>query len=300
MNQVVFYLMTEKGLAVLESAIKNGHSKQIAYVVIGEDKNLTQDFSEAIKTVCVSAEIPFDLDTNKPTVPKSNYAIAISWRWIIPITDRKLIIIHDSLLPKQRGFAPLVTALMNKETTIGATAIVASEEYDRGDIICQIARSIEYPIKIQSAIQIVSEIYEELVEQILITLDQNRILETTPQVENLATYSVWRDEEDYLIDWSKSAEDIQLKVDATGYPYKSASSYVNNTLVRILDVTVIPDVKIENRDHGKIIFMNENKPVVICGTGLLRIDHGLNDDGTDFLPLKMFRVRFKQSVSGNN
>lgn len=296
----MFYLMTEKGLEVLRSIVRFDKTNQIAFVVIGEDKNLVQDYSEEIKHLCLQYNIPFDVASNKPAIPKSTYAVAISWRWLIPLTETKLIVIHDSLLPKLRGFAPLVTALMKRETEIGATAIFGVEQFDRGPIIAQISRSIEYPIKIETAIKIIAEIYVELVQQILEKVSENHTLSALPQNEDSATYSVWRDDEDYLIDWKNSAEEIQTKVNATGFPYKGAASYVKSDLVRIYDVSIVPDLNIENRDCGKVLFISDHKPVVICGKGLLRIETICFDHGSEFLPLKNFRVKFKSYASAVN
>jgi methionyl-tRNA formyltransferase len=53
---------------------------------------------------------------------------------------------HDSLLPKYRGFAPLPNALINGEREVGVTALFASEEYDMGDIVCQRRLAVEYPM----------------------------------------------------------------------------------------------------------------------------------------------------------
>ena len=285
--------MTEKGLEVLRAVVRMGNTNQIAFVVIGQDKNLVQDYSAEIELVCQQHNIPCDFALNKPTIPKAVYAIAISWRWLISLEETKLIVIHDSLLPKMRGFAPLVTALMNKETKIGATAIFGTEQFDKGPIIAQISRTIEYPIKIEKATKVISEVYIELVQNILDSLKDNKTLTAVPQNENLATYSVWRDDEDYLIDWNNSAEDIQTKVNATGFPYKGASSFVNGELIRILDVSIVPDLTIENRDCGKVLYAEDGKPIVVCGTGLLKIERALFENGDSGLPLKNFRTRLK-------
>ncbi|EKO3899186.1 methionyl-tRNA formyltransferase, partial [Vibrio metschnikovii] len=117
-------------------------------------------------------------------------------------------------------------------------------------------------------------------------------LKGVPQDENKATYSLWRDEEDYLIDWSSTAEGIQLKINSLGYPYLGASTTVNNELVRIKKSTLLNDVLIENRIPGKIIFFADGKPVVVCGKGLLRLDEIENNHGKKITITKM-RTRFK-------
>ena len=41
--------------------------------------------------------------------------------------SENLIVFHDSLLPKYRGFAPLVSQLINGEEYLGVTAIFTND-----------------------------------------------------------------------------------------------------------------------------------------------------------------------------
>ena len=121
-----------------------------------------------------------------------------------------------------------------------------------------------------------------------------RKLSTTPQNEVEATYSLWRDEEDYQINWFSNSDSINRFIDAVGYPYFGAFSYVQGTKVRILDAEVYTDLTIENRTPGKVIFIRNTHPVVVCGERLLILKNVIYDkSGESFLPLKRLRVRFK-------
>jgi methionyl-tRNA formyltransferase len=112
------------------------------------------------------------------------------------------------------------------------------------------------------------------------------------QDESKATYSLWRDEADYRIDWTKQATMIRRFIDAVGFPFKGASCVVDGKVLRIAEAEEIADVIIENRDAGKVIFIQDGKPVVVCGQGLLKI-HGLYDElGNSMLPFARFRSRF--------
>jgi methionyl-tRNA formyltransferase len=210
---------------------------------------------------------------------------------IYDIPFHALIVFHDSLLPKYRGFNPLVSALLNKDDAVGVTALTAAEKYDCGDIIVQIKIPVEYPILISTAIEKVAEAYFQISKDIYERF-LNAELVGRPQNNKLATYSLWRDELDYLIDWSLTAEDIQLLVNSVGYPYLGASTTLNDDLIRIKKVTLIDDLVIENRTPGKIIFFDEKMPVVVCGKGLLRLDVIENNDGKLFMVEKL-RTRFK-------
>jgi len=207
-----------------------------------------------------------------------------------------LVVIHDSLLPRYRGFNPLVTALLNRDEVIGATALIASSEYDRGDIIASKAVGVRYPARIGDVIESISAVIEELTLEIFEKIRGNSVLIGTPQDESRATYSIWRDRDDYFIDWRQSAEDIAHFVDCVSYPYAGAATYAGDSLVRVMKASPVADVVIENRDPGKVIFADRERPIVICGSGLVRLEQVVDETGANALPLDRFRIRFKSST----
>jgi methionyl-tRNA formyltransferase len=221
----------------------------------------------------------------------TDYALAVSWRWMIHGVPN-LIALHDSLLPKYRGFAPLPNALINGEREVGVSALFASGEYDRGDIVCQRRLQIEYPIKIHQAIRSIVPLYAAIASEICSALASGAGLPGKKQDESEATYSLWRDDRDYEIDWGWDAARIARFIDAVGYPYLGARTTLNQEPVAVLDAAVDPDVRIEDRAVGKVIFVRDGQPVVVCGTGLLRITQMTSPDGRPLLPLKKFRSRF--------
>jgi methionyl-tRNA formyltransferase len=260
-------------------------------VVVGKDDALEKDYEEEIVAHCIEQEIPFVRRADFSGITTA-YAMAVSWRWMIQHPPDRLIVFHDSLLPKYRGFAPLPNALINGEKRLGVTALYGAEDYDTGDLIAQSAVEINYPLKIVDAIGLVINCYVDVAASVLVRLADGQPLPAQPQNHEEATYSVWRNEEDYAIDWTRSAAEIRRFIDAVGFPYPGATARVDQHLVRIHDAEEIPDLKIENRDPGKVLFVREGSPVVICGQGLLEITRcSLN--GADFLPLKKFRTRFR-------
>jgi len=291
-NSIAFYLMTFKGLWILKEVINKFDPSIIEVVIVSRDNNIQNDYYNEINLLCQNHQIPV-YDKNYKYQIKSEYIFAISWRWLIN-TNNKLIVLHDSLLPKYRGFAPLVNNLIHKEPTIGVTAIFAAENYDCGDIILQKQIKIDYPIKIQNAIDLITPLYLQLVVSITKKILSGKKITGRKQNDSNATYSLWRDESDYFIDWNQTSEDIKRFIDSVGYPYAGASSHLDNQIVRIIDATLINDLKIVNRDVGKIIFFDNKRPVIVCKKGLLRIDN-ITDNETkkDILPLIKIRTRFK-------
>ena len=292
MNKISFFLMGQKGYEVLKYMTTH-HRESLDIVIASEDKSIQKDFYEDMKSLCIKEGIPFFNRREKYTI-KTDYAFAVAWRWLLYLEDVELIIFHDSLLPKYRGFNPLVSCLLNKESEIGVSALFASENFDCGGIVGQVSVSVKYPVTLQEAIDQVCACYVSLVKDIVDKILRGEKILGQPQNEEEVTYSLWRDKEDYRIDWSKDSDYIGRFVDALGFPYNGASSLMNGRLVRVLGVEQLPDVKIENRDIGKVIFKQDGKPVVVCGKGLIKIHHLVeNDTKESILPLRRFRTRFK-------
>ncbi len=290
-NNIVLYLMTQKGYEVLKAVLPDYHS-EIKAVVSSRDRNIKNDFYVEIKQLCMDWGVPFG-DRKEEKSFDSTYALTISWRWMIS-TPSKLIVLHDSLLPKYRGFNPLVSALINGETEIGVSAVFAEKLFDRGDILLQCKTSIEYPLVIQRAIELVNKQYANITYEIIRRISKGEKLIGNPQNEEEATYSLWRDEEDYRIHWTESADVIQRFVDAVGYPYKGAFTVINGMKARVIKCTVVKDVYIENRHPGKVLFLDDGIPTVVCGKGLIQINELVDEGmGSSLLPLSRFRVRFK-------
>ncbi|WP_295543721.1 formyltransferase family protein [uncultured Thiohalocapsa sp.] len=296
MPQTVLYLLGQKGYQVLNAAIIGGYKDLVTLVVVGRDKNVQKDFADEIVELCARYSLKHCERNDSLAVPgePGNYiAIAAGWRWLIKEAFHQVIVFHDSLLPKYRGFNPLVTALLNRDTETGVTAIIANKDFDCGDIVDSKSITLKYPVKIGEAIDAISKSYFDLAQSLLSRLRQIGVLEGKTQDESRASYSVWRDEEDYRIDWTRSAESIVHFVNCLSFPYKGASTLYDGRPIRILEARTEPDVEIANRDAGKVLFTVDEKPVVICGVGLLRIDIAADESGQSILPFKNFRTRLK-------
>lgn len=139
-----------------------------------------------------------------------------------------------------------------------------------------------------------SHLYYILVKEILIYIHKGITLKTTPQDERLATYSLWRDDDDYNINWNETSQNIRRFIDAVGEPYLGACAILGESKVRILEAVEEENVIIENRQPGKVIFVKNDEPIVVCGDGLLRIKRIVDDEKRrDLIPLSKFRTRFK-------
>lgn len=287
------HLMSSKGVGVLRSLVAAYGAEPFAWVMAGKDQAIADDGFFEIREISETAGIPFCARGSAVPAAPPPYLFAVSWRWMMPLAAKQqLIVFHDSLLPRYRGFAPLVSALVNGDTQVGVTSILAASEYDRGPIIGQESITINYPIKIRKAIDAILGCYQRLAIDAVQQIHGGQLV-ALPQEEEKATYSLWRDEHDYHIDWNWDAARIRRFVDAVGYPYAGAATMAGGRMFRILESTDLADVTIENRTPGKVIFVRGVEPVIVCGRGLLQV-HAMTDaeTGENALPLPHFRTRF--------
>ena len=200
-----------------------------------------------------------------------------------------IIIFHDSLLPRYRGFAPTPTAIIAGDDAVGVTMLFASDEVDSGEIIWQKKIPISSNDYIQTVIDKQAKAYVEgffvLIENI-----ENENLISTPQDDGLVTYSIWRTNEDCSIDWNKSSTEIYNLIRAVGTPYQGAYTQYKNKKITVIRSEIVHDIPFVIRDCGKIWRIEENCPYVICGRGILKITEATDAVGN---LVKFDRVRIR-------
>lgn len=289
--KLLVYSLGLKGLSVVKGLFESA-AKPSIFCVIGQDSAIVDDYSAELVTFCEANSIGYSFRGFDYTANDYDYVFAVGWRWIInDVQEEKLIVFHDSLLPRYRGFAPLVNALLNRESEVGVSALFGASEYDRGDIVDQIRISVNYPTSIGFELGRISNLYSELAVSVLTELAKGGMV-GVPQDECAATYSLWRDDRDYKINWNNAASEIEHFISCVGFPYLGATSELNGEVVRIVRARAVEDVGIENRFPGKVIFVRDGLPIVVCGKGLLMIEDARDCEGGALLPLKSFRSRF--------
>jgi methionyl-tRNA formyltransferase len=276
-----------KGLVFVEEFLRQG-GRPDAIVSYRQADDGSESF-ERLGEFARAASIALT-EGRRPSSEASDLVFLIGWQYILQCPIGTVVVFHDSLLPRYRGFAPTVTALINGENEIGVTALRPSETMDEGPIVGQTSMRVTYPIKVEAALRMQAGLMAELAVDI-VGQWRRGALEQTAQDQSRATFSIWRDEQDYNIDWSRSAVEIRRFVDAVGYPYAGARTTVaGSEAVRVHDVSPLPDLRFEIRDVGKVWTLDDGHAVVICGSGLLRIDRCTKEDGSEYR-FQRLRVR---------
>jgi methionyl-tRNA formyltransferase len=222
--------------------------------------------------------------------------LLVGWRWLVPepvlaALPGRVLVAHDSLLPRYRGFAPLATALIQGDAEVGVTVFLAEPEVDTGDVVYQARVPVGPEDRIQDLIERLAPLYVQGMQHAVAALLEDR-LEGRPQDASRATYSIWRDGADYFVDWRESAERIERTIRALGSPYAGARTRLGDRIVVLEAARVEPDLAFELRQPGKVWRLTAaGEPVVVCGEGMLRVTRAAVD-GRDLVPMKRLRVRF--------
>lgn len=87
------YLMGKKGIETIKQIKTHNLLSLIQEVIIGEDKNVINDYSLEIRNFCINYGLYF-LDRKQKPTKLVDYSFAISWRWLINDNSKKLIIFH--------------------------------------------------------------------------------------------------------------------------------------------------------------------------------------------------------------
>ncbi len=298
-KRVLLCASTEKGLEVT-NALTEAFASRLAAVCSIEEHGVVESFHERIWKRAAEAgvsAVEWRRFVREPIRTIDELGIdsmlCIGWRHMVrrSVLDRlggQVVIAHDSLLPRLRGFVPLATALIAGERETGVTFLLAADDADSGPILWQRSVAIDPTDGLADLVRKVAPLY---VEGSLRWLEGS-LREASPQNEELASYSIWRDEEDFWIRWSESAATIERTVRALGPPYLGARTRLANTTVVIEAAQVVPDLVFAVRQPGKIARLDGGKPVVICGTGLLRIE-AAHAEGRSILPISRLRQRFR-------
>ncbi|MBQ6425525.1 MAG: hypothetical protein IJJ92_01810 [Clostridia bacterium] len=310
MIKILLFLATEKGFRSLKKLTDSGRASEIGCVVSFHETNVVHDWSEDIRDLCEAFRIPFrfwktvrnDLDAFVREERFSG-AVAISWKYLIPLTINEslvhpLIVFHDSLLPKYRGFTPTATAILCGDDTVGVSALFATEEVDRGAIVLQRSLAIPKDMYMKEIVDRQAELYAEMLSDLLTGMNSGD-LSAVPQNESEATYSIWRDPSDCEIQWADSANRIYDFIRALGDPYLGAYTYYDGSKIIIRRSEVLKeDLPFAIRQPGKIWSIRDNIPAVICGSGMLCILEAEQEDGTPALFSKLRCRLGKRSDAG--
>ncbi|UUE37621.1 bifunctional UDP-4-amino-4-deoxy-L-arabinose formyltransferase/UDP-glucuronic acid oxidase ArnA [Pectobacterium aroidearum] len=188
--------------------------------------------------------------------------------------------LHGSLLPRYRGRAPVNWVLVNGETQTGVTLHKMVSRADAGDIVAQSVVAIDdedTALTLHGKCRTAAAVL--LAQQL--PLIRSREIMLTPQDESQASYFGRRTAADGLIDWQKSAREINNLIRAVTEPYPGAFTFLGERKVVIWRARVLKNDSVKangvKQEPGSII--STSPLVVSCGEDALEIVSGQSESG---------------------
>ncbi len=232
-----------------------------------------KEFSERTNKTLHVLNKPGDLDSLIDRY-KPQLCLVVGWYWILPpATISKVsqgtLGIHASLLPRYRGFSPLVWTLINGEKEGGVSLFYFDEGTDSGDIVSQ----KKFPIEGNDTIADVLQQAESLSIQMIrenYTLLLNNKAARYKQNQASATYCTRRKPEDGIIDWNLPNHRIYNFIRAQTDPYPGAFTYLGSQKIYLLKSVLSQNQ--EKAAPGQILQYKNGTVLVACGQGALRIE----------------------------
>lgn len=173
-----------------------------------------QAFAESLG---IEVRTPISLKSEEEQIKfkalNADVAVVAAYGLILPLPILEAfpmgcINIHGSLLPRWRGAAPIQRAIMAGDEETGVTIMQMDEGMDTGDMLLKEATPI--------AKKTSEELFEELAllgaEALLKVLDD--MPKSVPQGEEGVTYAPKVKKEEGLINWAKSAKEIEQQIRA--------------------------------------------------------------------------------------
>lgn len=280
--KIFLFLGSRRGYAVLKKLIQA--KAQISGILcLIEDPHEPQFH---LKICALAQEHAISLFTTAEIKPsqyadllariKPDIAFAIGWRYLInqaayAIPSKGTLIIHDSLLPKYRGFAPMNWAIINGEKETGVTLFYIAEGVDCGPIVDQLSTPIYLTDTAQTVDERIIALYEEIVIKNLSALELSTA-KCIQQEEILASYTCKRTPADGQINWQKSAMEIYNLIRGLSHPFPGAYTQLNGKKIWIwqAQLPVYPLHYVGNIP-GRVLGKKEGMIEVLTGAGVLRL-----------------------------
>lgn len=185
--------------------------------------------------------------------------------------------VHASLLPKYRGSSPIQWSIINGDEKTGITIMKTVKAVDAGDVLLEKETEIG---KKETAGELFDRLAilggEAIVEAI--SLVESGKATFTPQDESKVTHCSMINKGDGLVDFSKSAKEIDCFVRGMT-PWPSAYTHIGEKTLKIFDVEKVElsdlqksNEQFENAKFGEVVLADKNHGLIVkVADGFIRL-----------------------------
>ena len=184
---------------------------------------------------------------------------------ILDLPKYGCINVHASLLPKYRGASPIQWAIVSGEKVTGVSTMYLNEGMDTGDILLTEQTEIGENETAETLWDRLAVLGASLLIKTVKGLEENTI---TPikQDETQATYAPIIKKSDGLIDWSKSAYEINCKIRGL-HNWPVAFTKLGGKMLKIFSADIL-----EKSGKAGEVLESENEFIVACQKNALKIN----------------------------
>ncbi len=203
---------------------------------------------------------------------KPDLVVVVAYGRILPISLLQLaplgcINVHGSLLPRHRGAAPIQWAIIEGDREVGVTIMQMDQGMDTGNILLPAQIAVD---DTETAGALFEKLAELGAKTLLKALNLLRVekLEPVVQEHEAATKAPPLKKEDGLLDWSKSAKELQCLIRGLD-PWPSGYSFLDQKRFRFFSPEVV--YKDSGQPPGTLLLADHQGLLIATGKNSLLI-----------------------------
>ena len=297
---IIYISMTKDGYFALEQLIQAGKKVDLVMTLRNDKSDAVSDYID-FSTLAVQYNIPIKLVTNvnkeidylkslKPALIIVNGWSQLLSEKIISLPTYGCVGTHPSLLPKNRGRAPIAWHFINEEKFGGITLFYLDNGCDSGPIIEQMKFTIFSSDNAQTYYEKITHLgtklilknYDKIINGTAISKSQNH---------KKATYLLRRRPKDNLLDFKESTRQIHNKIRAVSGIYPAVYFYYQGNEYKILS-SKLEKLPKYSGVLGQIARVTDGELWVLAKDGVIILTDVQDKNGNVIVCTKVFRTGY--------
>jgi len=270
--RVTFLGSKPMGLRCL-AAMHETRASTIAGIVTIDDRADARNAFDALRCFGDRNGIPVTVIRSRAdlhaavSVLQPELAVVCGWYSMIPaatraVATRGFIGVHNSLLPRYRGAAPIVWAMLHGEETVGLSMYTLTDGMDDGDVWARSSTAVGPDDYIGDVLKRLERACEDMIRRTFPGILDGSVA-PSPQEAAAATYGAFRQPEDGRIRWGDSAAQVYRGIRAQSAPFPGAFTSLDGRRLTIWRAH--PFEPPYYAQPGEVVRDGVGEAMVVCG-----------------------------------